>query len=127
MAGGVYLKEKLHSDSLVSTLNSLNMKNHTTSPTTLSDNNESVTSLDYLLQPPSDPQHHKSPSVHAHFYVDEAVKPSKVVNRSRSGSGSNSTSAGSQSVPQSTFYPMRDGSKATTVSEMQFLLVQPLH
>ena len=112
MAGGVYLKEKLHSDSLVSTLNSLNLKNSTGSPTILSDNNESVTSLDYLLQPPADPQHHKTPSVHAHFYVDEAVKPPKVGNRSRSGSGSNSNSAGSHAALQSSFYPLRDGSKS---------------
>lgn len=46
--------------------------------------NTSTTSLDYISNPPKDSIHHKVPSVHAHFYVDETVKPK--VNRSRSGS-----------------------------------------
>lgn len=47
-----------------------------------------TTSLDYTNRPPEGSAHHKAPSVHAHFYVDEAEKPAKPVNRSRSGSGS---------------------------------------
>ena len=46
----------------------------------------------YILTPPSQPQHHKSPSVHAHFYVDETIKPGKGFNRSRSGSSHDSES-----------------------------------
>ncbi|ODV79259.1 flavo protein-domain-containing protein, partial [Suhomyces tanzawaensis NRRL Y-17324] len=48
--------------------------------------NDSVTSLDYALNPPKKGHHHKVPSVHAHFFVDEAIKPGKI--RSRSGSNS---------------------------------------
>lgn len=50
--------------------------------------NNSLTSLDYVSNPPSQSAHHKVPSVHAHFYVDETVKPGKAINRSRSSSAS---------------------------------------
>ncbi|KAK6866775.1 Protein SIS2, partial [Candida tropicalis] len=51
------------------------------------DKSESIPSIDYTLNPPKESQHHKSPSVHAHFYVEETLRP--VRNRSRSGSNSN--------------------------------------
>lgn len=54
-------------------------------------------SLDYTLHPPGQSVHHKAPSVHAHFYADEAQKPVKAGNRSRSGSAS---ASGSEGAPQ---------------------------
>lgn len=42
-------------------------------------------SLDYVSQAPAEPIHHKLASVHAHFYVDDTLRPK---NRSRSGSAS---------------------------------------
>lgn len=54
--------------------------------------NGSETSLDYLLFPPKDNAHHKAPSVHAHF-SEETPRPVKLLNRSRSGSGSSNTRA----------------------------------
>ncbi|KAM9902680.1 hypothetical protein OXX79_003817, partial [Metschnikowia pulcherrima] len=48
--------------------------------------------LDFTSNPPSQSIHHKSPSVHAHFFVDETLKPTKAGNRSRSGSASASGS-----------------------------------
>ncbi|EGW31701.1 uncharacterized protein SPAPADRAFT_62306 [Spathaspora passalidarum NRRL Y-27907] len=50
--------------------------------------NESMTSLDYMLNPPKESAHHKAPSVHAHFYIDDTMKTGKPGNRSRSGSAS---------------------------------------
>ena len=47
--------------------------------------NESTSSINHILNPPESSAHHKSPSVHAHFYVDETMRPGKVI-RSRSGS-----------------------------------------
>ncbi|KAK6204724.1 flavoprotein [Scheffersomyces amazonensis] len=108
-AGGALLKEKEKerlekssgSPDLLTT-NNINAISPLNSPyigNIISDHNESVTSLDYTLNPPKTSSHHKAPSVHAHFYVDEAVKPGKVLSRSRSGSviGSSTDIAGSTS------------------------------
>ncbi|KAK6459604.1 flavoprotein [Scheffersomyces xylosifermentans] len=60
--------------------------------------NDSVSSLDYTLNPPKNNTHHKVPSVHAHFYVNETLRPGKVINRSRSGSNSGSDQPHSSST-----------------------------
>ncbi|KAI3405291.2 SIS2 [Candida oxycetoniae] len=70
--------EKIHSDSVIPTISSfdksLNTKNE-------SDKN--------ISNSPTEFSHHKSPSVHAHFDVDEELRRNKMGNRSRSGSASN--------------------------------------
>ncbi|RLV95021.1 Protein SIS2 [Spathaspora sp. JA1] len=53
-----------------------------------SERNDSMTSLDHILNPPKESSHHKAPSVHAHFYIDDTMKAGKVGSRSRSGSAS---------------------------------------
>ena len=89
MAGGAYLKDRLNSDSLIQKLNSLEKPPSSLLATATTKNN-STSSIDYTVNPPAEPQHHKSPSVHAHFFVDETLRPNKLGNRSRSGSGSSS-------------------------------------
>ncbi|CAH2352993.1 phosphopantothenoylcysteine decarboxylase subunit Sis2p [[Candida] railenensis] len=51
--------------------------------------------LDFVANPPENSNHHKVPSVHAHFYADELTKPLK--SRSRSGSSAAASDAGSGS------------------------------
>lgn len=41
--------------------------------------------INYAISPPAQSVHHKAPSVHAHFYVDETQKAGKSVSRLRSG------------------------------------------
>lgn len=57
----------------------------------LTGRNDSVTSMDYTLNPPTTSSHHKAPSVHAHFYVDETFKGIRSRSASNSGSEVGST------------------------------------
>ena len=101
MAGGAYLKEKQESSDttkpIVTTTNTVSPT--TTNPLIDKNKNDSLSNIDYTLNPPKENQHHKAPSVHAHFYVEETLRP--VRNRSRSGSASNNaTSLSPTASPQ---------------------------
>jgi hypothetical protein len=73
----------------------------------LNPSNDSLASLDYTLSPPENPTHHKQPSMHAHFYVDETVKANKVT-RSRSGSNTSENIASKSSSVNSLPKPTRN-------------------
>lgn len=62
--------------------------------------NSSTVSLDYLHDPPKESNHHKVPSVHAHFYVDESIR--SKFNRSRSGSNATSVTSDQLNHPPTT-------------------------
>lgn len=129
MAGGALLKEKQEpsdkSKPIITTTNTNTTNTTAASPLLDKDKNDSFANINYTLNPPKESQHHKAPSVHAHFYVEETLRP--VRNRSRSGSASNNaTSLSPAASPQHVDNPVfhkdaiksQESIRATSVSSV---------
>lgn len=118
-AGGAYLKDKnVANGDVLSPKVSVGFSdvNDSLSPTTstvnhsLNPSNDSLLSLDYTSVPPENPTHRKQPSMHAHFYVDEALRPTK---RSRSGSNASDNTSG---IPSSSLNSRNNSATSTGVN-----------